>query len=291
MPPVRLRLVGLCVALAALPCWPRAAADLDEGAEVDLTLQANRGPAFTNGVGMKLVRAPKGRFLMGSPEGENGRKTDENRHEVQISRDFYLGAYEVTQKQYQTVMGTNPSYFSATGGGAAQVKGLDTTAFPVDNVSYHEAIEFCDKLNRRERGTLGGWRYRLPTEAEWEYCCRAGARTRFHTGDALTAKQANFGPSNLNRSCKVGSYRPNAWGIYDMHGNALEWCLDWYAADYHPKGGNRDPSGPPTGKERIYRGGAWNNPDTYCRASSRWQRAPSDRVSNIGFRVAVVPPR
>jgi formylglycine-generating enzyme required for sulfatase activity len=208
--------------------------------------------AGINSVGMKLVTVPKGKFKMGSLEAETGRDSDEGpQHEVEITQPFQMGAYEVTQEEYQKVMGTNPSYFSAGGGGAARVAGMDTKRFPVENVSWDDAQAFCRKLSELPAEKKAGRSYRLPTEAEWEHACRAGTTTAFHYGASLTSTQANMyglspyggakaGP-NLQRTEKVGSYRPNAFGLYDMHGNVLEWCQDWFDTTYYRTGPRVDP--------------------------------------------------
>jgi formylglycine-generating enzyme required for sulfatase activity len=200
---------------------------------------------------MKLVLIPKGKFLMGSPRDEKGRLDHEEQHEVEITRPFYMGVYEVTQEQYEKVMGMNPSWFSATGGGKAKVKGLDTRRFPVENVSWTDARIFCDKPSALERELAAKRVYRLPTEAEWEYTCRGGARksTPFHFGPSLSSTQANFCGSSpygeagkgpyLRRTSTIGSYKPNDFGLFDMHGNVREWCADWY--DRYGNNTNKDP--------------------------------------------------
>src|SRR5262249_26582368 len=163
-----------------------------------------------------------------SAAGDREAEDDERpRHQVEISRDFYLGAYEVTQRQWKAVMGGNPSYFCKEGRGRLLVQGTDTSDFPVEQVSWKDAFTFLDRLSGVPAEKKAGRVYRLPTEAEWEYACRAGdAGRQFHFGDSLTTKQANTLEARLQRTCKVGSYAPNAWGLYDMHGNVWEWCQD-----------------------------------------------------------------
>ena len=201
-------------------------------------------PELTNSIGMKLVLIPPGKFLMGSPKEEEHHEIDEEpRREVEISKPFYLGAFEVTQAQYRQIMGTNPSFYSPTGDAKDEVKGLNTDDFPVERVSWHDAKQFCVKLSALPAETKAGRVYRLPAEAEWEYACRAGTTTPFHFGKSLSADQANFdervdlpGENKgewLGRTTKVGSYKPNAFGLFDMHGNVLEWCEDWYKRDYY----------------------------------------------------------
>jgi formylglycine-generating enzyme required for sulfatase activity len=247
---------------------------------------------ITNAIGMELVLIPAGTFQMGSPTDEKDRQENEGpRHEVRISKSFYLGKYAVTQAEYEKVMGTNPSYFSASGNGKDSVAGLDTSRFPVENVSWEDAQEFCRKLSARD-----GRKYRLPTEAEWEYSCRAGTTTPFHFGNALNGDRANCDGNSpygteakgkiLGRTCRVGSYRPNAFGLYDMHGNVWQWCQDWYGEKYYNESTNVDPEGPSTGGARVQRGGPWDFSARYCRAASRFWDPPSDRMGGFGFRVA-----
>jgi serine/threonine protein kinase len=269
---------------------------------------------FTSAVGIKMVRIPAGKFLMGSPKEEQGRRADEEQHEVAVS-EFYLSAYEVTQKQFRAVMGYNPSFFSnnATGGGAggygvdpgggkSDVPGLDTEEFPAENLCWWEADEFCRKLTELDRGKLGGWVYRLPREAEWEYACRGGSPVyqTFHFGNRLSALQANFHGHfpyggglpwiYLGRTCTVGSYKPNAFGLYDMHGNVWEWCQDWYDENYYAKSPAKDPPGPLGGECRVIRGGSRAYAAVECRSAHRVGRyVPGSRYNGIGFRPALVP--
>jgi formylglycine-generating enzyme required for sulfatase activity len=206
-----------------------------------------------NSIGMELKLIPADEFMMGAAPGDTyGFPEEKLQHSVRISRPFYLGIYEVTQAEFRAVVGTNPSYFSSKGGGKAAVANMNTDRFPVENVSWHDAIVYCAKLSEREglkpcnsaSGDLipGGTGYRLPTEAEWEYACRAGTTTQFAFGAKITPKDANFNvnrnkyftPSEnfLGRTAAVGSYRPNSFGLYDMHGNVSEWCQDWYDENY-----------------------------------------------------------
>ncbi len=294
-----IRLLGLSVVVAAvaliLPAWtqPPAGKKVVKGWDKEIT----------NSIGMKLVRIPPGKFKMGSPPGEKDRSDDEQQHDVEITKEFWLGIHEVTQKQFKAVMGYNPSCFSSGGeakpglnyldwskpaGGKDKVAGRDTSDFPVENVSWEEAIEFCTKLSAKtgERGRT----CRLPTEAEWEYACRGGATSyqTFHFGNSLSSTQANFdgnypygdaakGPF-LVRTCKAGSYKPNGFGLYDMCGNVLEWCADWYGEDYYSKSdGAKNPTGPSKGVNRVIRGGGWCHDGLYCRSAELPER--SDRPS------------
>jgi len=223
------------------------------------------------GVTMKLVLIPAGKFIMGSPDSELGRNEDEGpQHEVTISKPFYMGVTEVTQAQYEAVMGTNPSYY----------KGATN---PVEMVSWNDATEFCKKLAEKTRQTV-----RLPTEAEWEYACRAGSKTEFSFGDADEGI-GDYVWSSANKkgdaTHPVGQKKPNAWGLFDMHGNVEEWCSDWWCGVY-PKGAVTDPQGPASGEEyRVLRGGAWFNNRVVCRSASRDGFNPNIRIINGGIRV------
>ena len=207
-----------------------------------------------------------------------GRGTNETLHQVTITKPFYLGKYLVTQEQWRTVMGSNPS----------KSKGDN---LPVETVSWDDCQEFLKKLNDNAKNVT----FRLPTEAEWEYACRAGTTTPFHFGSELNGRQANcdgnnpYGTNNkgpyLDKTSAVGSYAPNAWGLYDMHGNVREWCSDWYGK--YPKGAVSDPTGAPTGSFRVLRGGSWFSYAVYCRAAFRSEISPSLRHHTIGFRLAL----
>jgi formylglycine-generating enzyme required for sulfatase activity len=226
---------------------------------------------------------------MGSPPDEKGRQPVEGpQHEVEISKPFYLGVYEVTQAEYEQVMGTNPSCFSPTGNRKEQVAGQDTSRFPVELVSWIDAVKFCKKLSELPEEKRAGRVYRLPTEAEWEYACRGGASLKpCHFGDSLSSTQANFG-GNLGRTTRVGSYPANAFGLCDMHGNVWEWCADWYDGDYYKVSPRKDPKGPATGRNRVLRGGAWFLDGGSCRAACRGDLVPCFHVIYIGFRVVLV---
>jgi formylglycine-generating enzyme required for sulfatase activity len=246
-----------------------------------------------NSIGMRLVRIREGTFQMGSPKDEPDRSNDEGpQHQVKISKTFYMGIFEVTQEQYERVMkNKHPSYFSAGGDGRAAVKAFESTKnFPVDSVSYTEAMEFCARLSRLPEEQAAGRRYDLPTEAEWEYACRARTATPFHFGPHLDDTQANCKPAALGRTCPVGSYPPNAWGLYDMHGNVLEWCKDWYDAEYYKPAESTDPQGPPEAvsvDRRVVRGGSWDLAPEFCRAAFRLKYQPADRSEKLGFRVVL----
>jgi formylglycine-generating enzyme required for sulfatase activity len=274
---------------------------------------------FTNSIGMRLVLVKPGTFLMGSPEGEEDRGEYETQHEVTITRPFYLGAFPVTQGQWKAVMGDNPSWFCRNGVGRDDVRdvsGADLDLFPVESVSWEEAQDFLKKLAARDEVARNGRKFRLPTEAEWEYACRGGHLIQeignrhtlpFHFDgplapqpySSLSSTQANFDGSRpyggaargpyLERPSKVGSYEPNALGLYDMHGNVWEWCLDWFG-DY-PKEPATDPSGATEGSDRVYRGGGWRSPAWFCRSANRRRNLPVSRFIYLGFRVALDPSR
>jgi formylglycine-generating enzyme required for sulfatase activity len=252
---------------------------------------------ITNSIGMKLVLIPAGKFVMGTPANEAEREAGETQHEVAITRPFYLGVYTVTQGQFQKVMGKNPSFFQPNRGGSPD--------HPAEQVRWREAQMFCTKLSALPEEKKAGRTYRLPSEAEWEYACRAGTATVFNVGDALSSKQANFngnypygdaekGPY-LRKTAKVGSYAPNAWGLYDMQGNVLQWCNDFYDPNYYKKSPRKDPKGPdkgvvPTGYRNdcyvVVRGGCWLDEGRGCRCGRRFRLQPSEPYRWTGFRVA-----
>ena len=239
---------------------------------------------ITNSIGMKLVLIPKGTFMMGSPESEEGRyKDDETQHEVTISKDYYLGVYEVTQAQYEKVMGKNPSHFQGA------IVGNENADLPVDRVSWEDAVEFCKKLSDLPEEKKAGRVYRLPTEAQWEYACRAGSKTAYSFDDeeGLLPEYGWFNRNSSRRTHTVGLLEPNAWSLYDMHGNVWEWCSDWY--EEYPKGAVSDPTGPKEGSIRVFRGGSGFNVAAICLSAIRGRSAPSLRNNNIGFRLALSP--
>jgi formylglycine-generating enzyme required for sulfatase activity len=244
-------------------------------------LQAQHPKEITNSVGMKLVLIPKGTFMMGSPESEEGRQKEETQHEVTISKDYYLGVYEVTQAQYEKVMGKNPSYFQG-----AKV-GNENADLPVENVSWDDTVEFCKRLSDLPEEKKAGRLYRLPTEAEWEYACRAGSKTAYAFDDeeGLLPEYGWFERNSSDRTHTVGLLEPNAWGLYDMHGNVWECCSDRYG-DY-PKGAVSDPTGPKGGSYRVLRGGSWIIEAAHCRSADRDGTTQDDRSDDLGFRLAL----
>jgi formylglycine-generating enzyme required for sulfatase activity len=242
------------------------------------------------GVKLKLVLIPPGKFLMGSPEGEKDRRDDEVQHEVEITKPYYLGAFAVTQAQYEKVMGNNPSYFTKENGGGPD--------HPVEKVSWEDAVKFCAELSKLQKAS--GRKYRLLTEAEWEYACREGgsSKTAFHYGDSLSSKQANFdgnypfgdAPEDIYRqkTTPAGTFKPNALGLFDMHGNVWQWCADYYGRYDLTK--NTDPTGPAKGDDnerRVLRGGSWDDYGRDCRSAVRYWIDPGVRNYNNGFRVAL----
>jgi formylglycine-generating enzyme required for sulfatase activity len=238
---------------------------------------------ITNSIGMKLVLIPKGTFMMGSPESEEGHQENESQHEVTISKDYYLGAFEVTQTQYQTVTGNNPSCYQGA------LVGNQNADLPVENVSWDDAVEFCKKLSDLPEEKKAGRVYRLPTEAQWEYACRAGSKTiySFDDEEGLLPEYGWFKRNSSQRTHTVGLLEPNAWGLYDMHGNVWEWCSDWYGE--YPKNAVSDPIGPTMGTDCVNRGGCWLYQAASCRSASRNWAKPSYRDGLLGFRVGLSP--
>ncbi len=230
---------------------------------------------LASGVWMELQRIPAGTFLMGTPKAEKKRDKDETRHEVTLTQPFLIGKYPVTQAQWQAVMENTPSYFEGDN-------------LPVENVSWDDAQSFCVKVHEKTGHTVC-----LPTEAQWEYSCRAGTSTPFHFGQELNGTQANcdgnypYGTTQkgpyLKKTSPVGSYPGNAWGLHDMHGNVWEWCQDWYG-DYH-KGPIRDPECGSNGEHRVLRGGSWNSSAGSCRAGRRLRSSPVYHDDYCGFRL------
>ena len=253
---------------------------------------------------------------MGSPESErNRRSTNEGpQHSVKISQPFYMGVFEVTQAEYESVMGTNPSWFSETGGGKHHVRGMTVGNFPVERVLWFDAIEFCNKLSANdgltpyysitnETRNIGSIRsanvsptsgngYRLPTEAEWEYAARANTTTPFYFGNTLSNDDANVDGTTTKgkrpqRTAAVGSYTKNAFGLFDMHGNVQEWCFDLYDKDVYSKrfGTTVDPRVTWGSESRVFRGGSWLDFDSYARSAFRGWCEPTNQVDHGGFRV------
>jgi formylglycine-generating enzyme required for sulfatase activity len=242
--------------------------------------------------GVKLLHIKGGTFTMGSPDSEPERKSDEVHHAVTVS-GFYLSDKEITNEQFCRFL--NETGVSGNGRGNVSGHGVQTLIeehdlgvkyvngswqpaigkanYPVVRVSWYGAKAYCDQA--------GG---RLPTEAEWEYACRAGTTTPFNTGRNLTTSQANY-DGNSGRTQPTGSYPPNAWGLYDMHGNVWEWCSDWYGP--YSNSPQTDPQGPSSGSGRVLRGGSWGSSTSYCRVSVRYNYDFGNRDSHVGFRLAL----
>lgn len=247
----------------------------------------------TNSAKMKLTLIPPGQFSMGT-KYEGGKSP---LHNVIITRPFYVGVYEVTQEEYKSVMGHNPSDFAKNGKNNARVEGMDTSRFPVERVSYIDASNFCRQLSERAEEKAAGRVYRLPTEAEWEYCCRAGTKSVFHFGNMCIGKNANVNGSQplplsatggvrLYRTSQVGSYNPNAFGLYDMHGNVTEMCSDWFDVDYYKRSPEKDPQGPKRGAfQRVLRGGGYEWGAGGCASSHRYTHFTDLPGHGKGFRI------
>jgi formylglycine-generating enzyme required for sulfatase activity len=239
------------------------------------------GDPIENSIGMVLVPIPTGEFMMGSPETEKYRQglgTWEKQHPVTLTKPFYLGATEVTQAQWKAVMGTTPwkfLFFSKRG-----VEEGDH--YPATYVGWEDAVEFCRKLSEKE-----GVEYRLPTEAEWEYACRAGTTTVYSFGDNESQLgeyawyKENTRENGIHHALIVGKKKPNPWGLYDMHGNVWEWCQDLYGK--YPDA--TDPQGPSEGSIRVIRGGSWWYNSDFCRSAERSGDTPDSRYNGLGFRV------
>ena len=238
---------------------------------------------------------PPGEFIMGEfqppkePEKIDDDKASfllgEYPHRVRITKPFYMGVYEVTQDEYEQVMGKNPTIGYH----------VDPRA-PVERISFENAQTFIEKLSKLSPPPPG-YHYALPSEAQWEYACRAGTATRFYTGDTLNSFQANVietsspndpkGPYK-GKTVPVGSYQPNAWGLYDMYGNVSEWCQDWCKIGYYKTSPLDDPTGPTTGTVRVVRGGDWGNIAAYCRSANRGADKPNAPGCRRGFRLAII---
>jgi formylglycine-generating enzyme required for sulfatase activity len=220
-----------------------------------------------NSIGMKLSLIPAGSFIMGSDPSEKSRQEEEIQHVVKITRPFRIGITEVTQKQWATVMEVNRS----------QHRG---DAFPVEKVSWNDAMEFCKRLSSREQKA-----YRLPTEAEWEYACRAGGKEAF-AGTGQMDDMGWYEGNSGGETHAVASKRPNSWGLFDLHGNVAEWCADYYSQEY-PDGDTVDPTGPREGKARVVRGGSYAYFAASCRCAARSSLPEAYQVSYTGFRVVM----
>jgi len=300
---------GACMFSTAVLGWAMCSYGAEAIQSPETTHKSEVAPArqelvvdLGNDVKLEMVWIEPGEFVMGSPADEEGRTIDETQHRVRITKGFWMGKYEVTQRQWEALMGDNPSSHQHAGADA-----------PVEKVSWQDCQEFILKLNRLDkRGT-----FRLPTEAEWEYACRAGTATALYTGP-LTIEGRNNAPAldpiawyggnsgvaydgaydsrkwrekqyahTQAGTHEVGQKRPNAWGLYDMLGNVQEWCQDWYGA--YPSDSVSDPSGPSSGSYRVLRGGCWCYLPKFSRSASRYEMIPTLRYGSNGFRVVLVP--
>ena len=281
-----MKLVKTLIAIAALLM-------VGCGEDVNLSTPPVEGKPFAIAdLSMEMLWVKPGTFEMGSPLSEKDRDDDERLHTVTLTHGFYLGKHEVTQSQWEKVMGSNPSYFKGSGR-------------PVEEVSWTDVTSFCDKLTASERaaGRLpAGMAYQLPTEAQWEYACRAGTKTAFSFGEAAGElhRHANYADVNTDfdwsdkahddgyeNTSPVGSYKANGWGFHDMHGNVYEWCADWYG-DY-PTGAARDPVGPADGSYRVRRGGSWDFEAGGARSADRFRSVPAYCNNYLGFRLSLRP--
>lgn len=265
---------------------------------VTTTLSANvaigrgrRTGMVANSIGMTFAPIPAGRFMMGAEDDADHAFVGDElpQHPVCITRPFFLSLFQVTQVEFLTVMGRNPSYFNVTRKGSP--------SHPAESVTWADAELFCKKLSKLADEVAAGRRYRLPTEAEWEYACRANTRTAFWCGAKLSAKAANFSIGNdklrpeevtVGSTLPVGQFRPNVWGLYDMHGNVAEWVSDWYSDAYYSESPTDDPAGPATGSAKVIRGGSWQSLWSECRSSARDASPPERGTNRIGFRVVMI---
>ena len=279
------RILGLAIVLGLVGALAVMAQEVKPGKEEVIDLG--------EGVKLDMVLIPSGKFMMGLTNKEledikvefqeelkkDGKEQlldavdlimsiQGKQHEVTLTKPFYMGKHEVTQEQWEALMGKNPS----------TTKGAK---LPVTNVSWEDCQEFIKKLNAK---TDGG--YRLPTEAEWDYACRAGTTTAYSFGDKITPKDANYLDSKIGKPVAVGSYKPNAFGLFDMHGNVWEWCEDWHGE--YPFAVT-DPKGPATGNRRVIRGGSSGYYGSFARSSNRYYSLPTNRGSLGGFRLARTP--
>ena len=234
---------------------------------MDQRIPSDLPEEISNLIGMKLRLIPAGSFLMGS-DSDDALDEEKPVHRVEITKPFYMGVYPVIQGQYKAVMGENPSKYKGS-------------SRPVDTVSWVEAVAYCRKLSE-----MAGESYRLPTEAEWEYACRAGTTPEYFWGDEIDGAYCWYKDNSGGETRPVGKKKPNPWGLFNMLGNVDEWCSDWYDEDYYSLSPSRDPQGPASGELRVVRGGSCYNNPRYLRVSVRVGSRPGYRFSypNYGFR-------
>jgi uncharacterized repeat protein (TIGR02543 family) len=243
------------------------------------------------GVSLVMHKCPAGTFVMGSPSGELGRGTNEKQHNVTLSKDFYIGKFEVNQEQYKSIMGTNPAHY---------YKYANSPSRPVEKVNYSNAKAFCASLTTYLTGSIpyGYSKFSLPTEAQWEYACRAGTSSTLNNGTDISSsndkcsnldKLAWYKSNSKSNTYPGGMKAPNAWGLYDMHGNVYEWCLDWYNANYYTTSGDcSDPVGPNSGTYHVNRGGCWFSAPSVCRSANRSYNSTGYTHTQLGFRIVLV---
>ncbi len=255
--------MGLGVAALALTACAADATASAQGAAGRKTGDV-KTITLPGGATMEMIWCEPGTFKMGSPPTETGRFEDEAQHVVKITRGFWLGKYEVTQRQWESVMHSNLSRF----------KGPD---HPIENISWHDCMTFVRRVRSEAKIPV-----RLPTEAEWEYACRAGSENAI-SGNGKLPDMAWYDDNSECQTHEVGTHTPNAWGFFDMHGNVLEWCADWFSV---PTGDVVDPKGPPSGSFKMLRGGCWFFYERDCRSAYRLKRDPTLRNCIFGFRLA-----
>ena len=270
---MKVLLFALFTTLLMVGCWEDAREET-----VQVEAQDERVAPFGDkytipDLDLTMIWVEPGSFMMGSPETEKLRAGNETQHKVTLTNGFYLGKYELTQAQWKKVMGSDPSRF----------KGTDR---PVENVSWNDAVAFCKKLTEMEK-KLGrvpkGMAYQLPSEAQWEYACRAGTTTKYSWGDSINYSNANY-DENLDETTPVGKYPANPWGFHDMHGNVWEWCADRYGT--YPTGLVTDPLGTGSGLTRVTRGGSLRHIESLLRSAKRRTDAQRSRIDVLGFRVS-----
>ncbi len=250
---------------------------------------------LTNSVGIELIELPVGTFLRGASKDDPDAGEDEFPvTEIRISKPLWFGKYEITQAQFERVMGHNPAWFGPQGPARGIVRKVPTENWPLDNASWKDAVEFCRRLSRIPEEKKTGRTYRLPTESEWEYACRAGTTTRFSYADHLSTSDARFGDTSPHgHPLPVGSFPPNPWGLHDMHGNVWEWCSDRYSPDAYSTASTGSQPEIPGSTARVVRGGDWRATAAFCRSSNRDLTRESRRDVGNGFRILceVAPPR
>jgi len=252
----------LLVAVMILGC-----SSCTEKYEVSEDGSGNMWIELSEDCGIALVQIPSGKFKMGTYEGF-GDEDELPVREIELTEDYYIGKFEITQKQWETVMGSNPSSFSGEN-------------LPVETVSWEECMEFCKKLSKAT-----GLNVSLPTEAQWENACRSGSETKWFFGDDIIGYGKYANENTEDTTINVGSYEPNPYGLYDMYGNVMEWCLDYYSPEYM-KEDVTDPKGPESGEARVSRGGGWGASPDECRSAYRNACGENEKTDGIGLRIVV----